>query len=130
MTPAALSRFGWGLMSKLEVNEIIPQDRVDTQPRPLAGAQSSFLQIDSANVVLTAWKGAEDGSGSILRLAELNGEASEIKLRSPMAEIEAAWSCDAVERCDRPLTLSIGTVTIPVGPFQIVTVKIHMHERE
>ncbi len=130
LTPAALSRFGWELMSKLEVNEIIPQDRVDTQPRPLSGAQDSFLQIDSANVVLTAWKPAEDGSGSILRLTELNGEGSEIRLRSPIAQIQSAWSCDAVERCHQPLTISAGTLAIPIKPFQILTVKIQMQESE
>src|ERR1700759_4219625 len=65
--PAMLSRVGWEGMSSLEVNEISAQDRVDNAPRALPSSQSSFLQVDQPNVVLNAWKEAEDGKGTILR---------------------------------------------------------------
>jgi len=124
MSPAALSRLGWEAMSELEVNEISPQDKVDDAARPLPAAQSSFLQVDQPNVVLSAWKEAEDGKGTILRFAELNGESSTVKVTVPIVDVQSAWACNAVEKCRDSLPISSHGFTFDIKPFQILTLRI------
>jgi hypothetical protein len=124
LSPVGLSRLGWEAMTDLEVNEIFPQDRVDEAPRPLPAAQSSFLQVDQANIVLTAWKEAEDKKGTILRFTELNGESSKVKVTTPIVDLQSAWICNAVEECKSPLPVSQHAFTFDIKPFQIVTLRI------
>ncbi|MGA3325120.1 MAG: polysaccharide lyase family protein, partial [Terriglobia bacterium] len=52
---ASLSRLGWEEVTPAEVDQIIPQDKALDSPRPLDGAQGSFLQVDQPNVVLVTW---------------------------------------------------------------------------
>jgi alpha-mannosidase len=122
--PAMLSRVGWEAISSLEVNEISAQDRVDNAPRALPSSQSSFLQVDQPNVVLNAWKEAEDGKGTILRFTELHGTSTAVKVTVPIVELQAAWSCNAVERCDHPLPVAQHDFTFAIKPFQIITLRI------
>jgi alpha-mannosidase len=124
LSPVGLSRLGWEAMTDLEVNEIFPQDRVDDAPRPLPAAQSSFLQVDRTNIVLTAWKEAEDKKGTILRFTELNGESSKVKVTTPIVDLQSAWICNAVEECKSPLPVSQHAFTFDIKPFQIVTLRI------
>jgi alpha-mannosidase len=124
INPASLSRAGWEAMSELEVNEIIPQDKVDNAPRPLPSSQSSFLQVDQPNVVMNAWKEAEDGEGTIMRFTELNGESSTVKVTVPVVDLQAAWTCNAVEKCKDPLSVTQHDFTFAIKPFQIVTLRI------
>ena len=111
-------------MTGLEVDQIFPQDRVDDATRLPLGSQSSFLQVDQTNIVLTAWKEAEDKRGTILRFTELNGESSKVKVTMPIVALQSAWICNAVEECKDSLPVSPHFFTFDIKPFQIVTVRI------
>jgi hypothetical protein len=124
ITPAALSRMGWEAMSDLEVDEVFSQDKVDDAPRPLPASQSSFLQVDQPNVVLNAWKEAEDGRGTILRFTELDGRSSTVNVRVPIVDVQTAWSCNAMEACEDQLAVSPHGFTFGIKPFQILTLRV------
>jgi hypothetical protein len=65
---AALSRLGWESMKQPTLDAVINQDKVGNPDEPLQPEGMSFLDVDSSNIVLTTWKLAEDGKGTILRL--------------------------------------------------------------
>jgi hypothetical protein len=123
-SPGALSRLGWEEMAPIEINEITPQDKAVTPPRPLAANESSFLQVDQPNVVLVTWKRAEDEQGTILRFVEVNGEASTVKVEVPILNLQSGWLCNAMEKNQQPLAVSGHNFQFPIKPFEIVTIRV------
>jgi len=111
-------------MSPLEVNEIKAQDKAITPPRPLDATQGSFLQVDQPNVVLVTWKRAEDDEGTILRFVETDGKGGTVRVTVPILNLQAAWSCNAMEKNQQPLVVSAHDVAFTVKPFEIATVRI------
>src|SRR5581483_9395689 len=81
--PQALGRLGWGEMRPVEVDHVVGQDKVGNPERPLPAEGASFLEIDQSGVVLVNWKVAEDGHGTILRLAETSGHETTATLHFP-----------------------------------------------
>jgi alpha-mannosidase len=124
LSPGTLSHLGWEEMSPLETNEITPQDKAISPPRPLASTESSFLQVDQPNVVLVTWKRAEDERGTILRFVEVNGERSTVKVDIPILNLQSGWICNAMEKNQQPLAVSGHSFQFPVKPFEIVTLRI------
>jgi len=124
LEPAYLSRLGREEMSPLEVDQITPQDKAINSARPLDSAQLSFLQVRQPDVVLETWKMAEDGQGTILRFLEVAGKESEVEVKTPILEVKSAWTCDALERKQEPLSVSSHGFEFTVKPFQIVTVRL------
>jgi alpha-mannosidase len=84
----------------------------------------SFIKVGPANVVLSALK-KEMGYaewGLILRLYEINGEKTEAKIDLP-------WKVEAEEAdlIERPTGKTIGsgeTITVPLAPYEIKTIRI------
>jgi alpha-mannosidase len=124
LSPGALSRLGWEEMAPIEINEITPQDKAVTPPRPLAATESSFLQVDQPNVVLVTWKRAEDEQGTILRFVEVNGESSTAKVEVPILNLQNGWICNAMEKNQQPLAVSGHSLQFPIKPFGIVTIRV------
>ena len=92
-SPAQLSRMGWEEMTPLESDLITSQDKAQNGPQVLNGGQASFLQMDDRDVLLEAWKPAEDGNGTILRFLDL----AERPAWSP-----SIWRCQSSKRHGRP----------------------------
>jgi alpha-mannosidase len=69
----------------------------------LPAAQSSFLNVDNSSVLLSAWKQAEDGAGTVMRFIELSGKPGGVSVRGPLLNNSAAVACNAVELCDVPV---------------------------
>ena len=124
LSAGALSRLGWEEMSPIEVNEIKAQDKAINPPRPLDSTESSFLQLDQPNVVLVNWKRAEDDQGTILRLVEVNGQSATVGIEVPILDLQNAWTCNAMEKNQRPLAVSGHHLEFQVKPFEIVTLRI------
>jgi len=124
LEPASLSRLGLEEMSPLEVDQITPEDKAIDAPRPLDSAAGSFLKVDQPDVVLVTWKAAEDGEGTILRFLEIGGKESTVNVQTKLLNVKSAWTSDAFERKQEPLTTSPHGFKFSVKPFQIATVRL------
>jgi len=117
-TPAELTRIGWEQMTPLE-SDVVPASFT-----PSAVHSTSFLRLDNANVVLSTWKRAEDGHGSIVRLAEIAGSPETLHLSTPHLRIKKAWRCSLLEDCVEELPVGDGGVAITLKPFEILTLRL------
>jgi alpha-mannosidase len=124
--PVALSRLGWEESTPLEVSEVTASDKAVEWKRPLDGKSGSFLQLDDPALVLEAWKPAEDGRGTILRILDLGSAARTARLRLPLATIQHAWVDDALERDRSELSPDPDdhSIEFPVKPHAIITLRI------
>ncbi|MHB1936222.1 MAG: glycoside hydrolase family 38 N-terminal domain-containing protein [Acidobacteriaceae bacterium] len=126
---AQLSRLGWEEMTPFEKDEITPQDKALNTPGPLDGKQASFLNINDPDLVMTTWKPAEDGNGTILRFLDLGGATRTVTVETPLLPLQQVWQTDAVERIQpqlQPQQLLVGPheFQIIVHPHEIVTVRL------
>ncbi len=89
----------------------------------------SFVQIEPANVILTAIKRAEDSSSLIFRFFEFEGKDSTIQLTLPRAATGAAQT-NLMENQEGALPLqSRGSeITAPIGRYEIKSVKVDFHD--
>ena len=122
--PAALSRFGWESMESPTMDSVINQDKVGNPDEPLPAEGTSFLGIDNPNVVLITWKLAEDGKGTILRLQEIAGRASEADIQFPHTKVQSANICSSVEDDIGPLEVRDNGLHVSFRPDEVVTVRI------
>lgn len=116
--PSGLTRLGWERMTPLE------SDPVAASPHPSTVMQTSFLDLDNPNVVISTWKRAEDGHGSILRLTEIAGQPETLHLTTPHLQLQRLQQCSLLEECSKDLALQNGSVTMQMAPFEILTLKL------
>ena len=127
--PIQLSRMGWEEMTPFETDEVTSQDKALNQPRPLDGKQGSFLDVQDPNVLLEAWKPAEDGNGTILRFLDFGNTTRTVSVQSPLLKIDQAWQTDAVERNGKQLSLlGSGGFQFTIHPHEILTVRLVSHD--
>jgi len=91
-----------------------------------AGALSSsysLAAVDAANVIIESVKQAEDGNGLILRLYEAHGidGRAAVTLGIPCSK---ASLTNLLEEEIRELNVEGGRISVDVGPFEIVTLRI------
>jgi alpha-mannosidase len=89
----------------------------------------SFVQIEPANVILTAIKKAEDDNSLVFRFFEFEGKASTVQMTLPEAAA-AALRTNLMEKEEGPLPLaSSGTqITTTIGPYEIKSVKVNFRD--
>ena len=82
----------------------------------------SLVSGDKDNVIIETVKKAEEGDGTVVRLYDAFNRRTQVTLT--VAEgFTRAYLCDMLERELEPLPLVDGRVTLPVGNFEIVTLK-------
>jgi alpha-mannosidase len=87
-------------------------------------AEHSWGSVENANVILTAIKKAEDSDALVFRMYEWAGQASDVKLHVPAGATYAIES-NLMEKVEGGhLALSGGVVTVPIKPFEILTVQV------
>ncbi|MGA7382226.1 MAG: glycoside hydrolase family 38 C-terminal domain-containing protein, partial [Terriglobales bacterium] len=86
-------------------------------------AEHSFVQIEPENVVLTAFKKAEDDNSLILRFYEWAGKESDVRLQLP-GSAQSAEETDLMERPIGSLSIHDGAVTVHTKPYEIKTIKV------
>lgn len=84
------------------------------------------FELEPDNLVLSCLKQAEREDAVILRFFETKGQACTASLRFPR-QITSVRYADLLERDERPLELAGGLIQIPVGPFEIVTLKLSLN---
>jgi alpha-mannosidase len=91
--------------------------------------QHSFISIEGDNVVLTALKKAEDGDALLLRLYEWAGKAGNVRISLPEGANSASLT-NLMEKVESaPLSFTQHQLTIPVHPYEIVSVRVEFAER-
>jgi hypothetical protein len=86
----------------------------------------SFCRLDQPNVMLVTLKRAEDGQGVIVRLIETDGKQGTVTLMMPAVAIAKAWQTNLVEENQADLECTDHSVTVPVRPFGISTVRVQL----
>lgn len=122
--PAALTRLGWESMESVELDHVIKQDKVGDPLKPLPADGTSFLEINAPNVVLVTWKLAEDGNGTILRLKETAGHATQATVQFPGKVIHTVDLCNSVEDNLHNLEASGNDLQLSFLPNEVLTVRV------
>jgi len=123
--PPSLTRFGLEALTPLERDDV--PGTHDSSLLPSEGA--SLLETGNPGVTLLAWKRAEDGDGTILRLQDTAGEASNIGIHSPFLTFERAWLCNLLEDNVGEITIQGEELSVPIKPFQVLTLRVHTTPR-
>lgn len=123
--PALYSRMGAESMTPAEADHLIGQDKVGNPERILPPQPTSFLSIEGSGVELVAWKIAEDGTGTILRLQETAGKSVRAKLTVNHLSFSAASLCNSVEDVLGSLPVKDNALEIPLAPHEVVTLKLN-----
>jgi alpha-mannosidase len=98
--------------------------KVGNPDEPLPPEGMSLLDVDASDIVLTTWKLAEDGRGTILRLQETGGKATEATIRLPPAAIHSASLCNSVEDELKDLNVSVNQIRLAFRPNEVLTVRL------
>ncbi|HWR15010.1 MAG TPA: glycoside hydrolase family 38 C-terminal domain-containing protein [Terriglobales bacterium] len=125
-SPSAFSRLGWESMEPAELNRVIVPDKIGNPERPLPAMGTSFLDISGENVILAAWKLAEDGKGTIIRLQETAGSQSHVTVRSPLWPLRFATLTNAVEDDQRAIEVQSNSIQLTLNPYEVVTVRLQL----
>jgi alpha-mannosidase len=107
-----------------EVNH--PVHTVLRPGKPAAMIPASYVSIDRGNVVLSAIKTAEDGSGDlIVRVYETVGQAGSFTLT--VRDAKAAYHSDLREQEQDAIQVNEGRLIVPITPYEIKTVRLKRH---
>ena len=118
---AELTRTGSSVMTPLEADHV----NAAFSPGALPATQGTILQIDNPNVVLSTWKRAEDGEGTVLRLVEIAGSEQSVRVGSPFLKITEAWDCSALEEKQTSLNVRNASLELKLHPFEIKTIRLN-----
>ncbi len=84
----------------------------------------SFASTGAENVVLTAMKKTEDGDALLLRFYEWAGKSGDIELTVPQGALSAKLTNLMEEPSGDDLPMKANKITVPVHPYEIVSVRI------
>ena len=111
--------FGWAV-----ANEPLPVWMAGPQPKGSLPTEASFCQVDAKNVIVLAFKRAEDGDGYILRLGETEGAETQVTATMPFMSLRHVYETNLVEENQRVLTSDRHSVRAGVGPYGITTLRL------
>ncbi len=114
-----VTQFGWQYSMPLAAR-VIEAEQQGTLP----GMRASFSDGLPENVILQALKKAEDGRGYIARFYETSGTARNVTWSGLPMEVHEAYVTDLVERNIKPARAAAGKVEFPIGPYQLVTLRL------
>jgi alpha-mannosidase len=110
-------RRGYELNDPLQAEQVFPHTGI-------LPSEHSFASVDNPNVTLTAIKKAEDSDALVFRMYEWAGTPTDVKLHVPQGAMYAVES-NLMEKVEGPhLGLSGDIVTVPIKPFEILTVQV------
>jgi alpha-mannosidase len=85
---------------------------------------SAYVTVKPENVVLTALKKAEDENGLIFRIYEWAGKSSDVQFHVPKGATGATLTNLLEKPEGAALSVSNDTVTVPIHPFEILTLRV------
>jgi alpha-mannosidase len=120
----ALSRLSAEEMRPAELDHVVDQDKAGNPERPLPKEGESFLETSAPNIVVSTWKMAEDGAGTIMRLTEIGGKGTTARIHFLHLDIKTANLSSGVEDNEAPITVDDNTLSLTFKPFEVLTVRI------
>ncbi len=85
-----------------------------------------MVHVTPANVVISAFKRAETGSGYVVRLRETSGQQTTAQLRVPsLPRIGRADRTNGVEVVEAQLPVADGVIPVKLSGWDVATVKVH-----
>jgi alpha-mannosidase len=108
----------------LLVDRIANQNKALSIDEPLPAEGKSFLRLDNPNVLLTTWKPAESGEGTIVRFEEIAGKEEHVALQLSGVTVRSARLCDAMEDDLTNLSIKEQSIQLAVKPHEVVTVRL------
>jgi alpha-mannosidase len=111
-------RRGYEFNYKLQAQQVMAHEGT-------LGPDHSYAAVDAKNVVLTAMKKTEDGDGLLLRFYEWEGQSGNVQLSVPPNAGSATLTNLMEEPSGSPLPIVGNKVTLPVHPFEIVSVRVN-----
>ncbi|HEV2575571.1 MAG TPA: polysaccharide lyase family protein [Acidobacteriaceae bacterium] len=122
--PANLTRLGVDSQRALSAERIANQDKTGPATGSLPAEGGSFLQISNPDVLLTTWKLAENGEGTIVRLEEIAGKQEQVALHLSSASLRSASLCNAMEDDLSSLPVKDQSIQLTMKPNEVVTVRL------
>jgi hypothetical protein len=122
--PVRAARLGRAMRCPLEVSEIRLSDKVPAKRGTLPPSQAGLATLAPENLMLTAFKPAEDGDGLVVRVLEVAGRTSKGTLRLPFLAVAAAHEATAVEVAGKALKSDASGVHFSIQPFQALTIRL------
>ncbi len=123
--PSALYRFRKEATNPLEVLQVTGMDKYGSPPEPLASAGAGFIKVSSDDVVLTAWKGAEDGHGYILRFYNTTDKpVAGAVITFPSLSFDRVVRSNAVEVTQGEIRSDGGRIVLSFKPHEIKTLRV------
>jgi len=115
------TQFGWEVHTPLAA-AWLPGKNQGTLSEPSV----SFFSLDKPNVIIQAVKEADDGDGIVVRLREIAGIETQVRITSPLfkAELLTFMATDIGEGPANVYTVVPRSIYVTVKPFGIQTVKI------
>ena len=89
-----------------------------TSPSP--AVRCSLASADQSNIMIETVKQAEDSDATIIRFYEFENKSTTVRIDLP-DQAKAIWLCDMLENKQRLLAENASFVTLPVAPFEIIT---------
>ena len=87
-------------------------------------AEHAYVTVQPKNMVLTALKKAEDDNALIFRVYEWAGESGNVEIHVPKGATRATVTNLMEKPEGGALTIANDTVTAPIHPFEILTVRV------
>ena len=92
------------------------------QTGPLTAPTASLLSVDADNVVVTAFKPAEDpGAGWVARLWELGGQPTAVAIDASAVSADGAWHTSLIETDVVPVPVAAGVISASINANEIKT---------
>jgi hypothetical protein len=121
--PERLSRFAREETRSLESDPVTEADKLEW-PQEALPVAAGFLEIDNPNVILAAWKGAQDGQGDILRFYNTSASAAASRVRFPHLRFQEAYWTNAVETDEGAAGSSGVQLQLSLRPHEIRTIRL------
>ena len=114
---ALTERAGYEFNYKLHASQV--ESHTGSLPR-----EHSYISVAPENVVLTAVKKAEDDNGLIFRVFEWAGKQSNVVFTVPEGATSATETNLMEKPLGSPLTVSGDKVTVPIHPYEILSLRV------
>jgi hypothetical protein len=121
---SALTQLGYEEMRPPEIDYVVSQDKAGNPERPLPPTGAGFLDAMDKNIALVTWKKAQDGNGTILRLAETSGQSSDATVHFSHLNVSSAHLDSGVEEDVAVLPVAENRIHLSFKPFEVLTVRV------